>query len=305
VKDLKNKYDNVVGDILLAAGVVAYMGCFTTKYREQAIQIWAKKMKKAGVSCASDFSLASTLGNNVKIRGWTIAKLPNDAFSICNAIIMEQSNRYPLMIDPQGQANRWVKNMEGDALCVVKQSQATFVRTIEVSIQFGKPVLLENVPEEIDPILEPLLLKQTIKVGGVPNIQFGENMVEYDESFKLYITTTLPNPHFPPETCVKVALLNFMATEEGFQDQMLGITVKNEAPDLERQREELVLEDAQNKAQLQELEDTILKLLSAASGNILEDEVLVDTLSSSKATSVKIEQKVMEAANTQELIYKA
>ena len=33
--------------------------------------------------------------------------------------------------------------------------------------QFGTPVLLENVGEELDPLLEPLLLKQTFKQGGV------------------------------------------------------------------------------------------------------------------------------------------
>ena len=66
--------------------------------------------------------------------------------------------RWPLMIDPQGQANKWIRNMEAEAgLKVVKQSQATFVRTIENAIQFGSPILLENLPEVIDPILEPIL----------------------------------------------------------------------------------------------------------------------------------------------------
>ena len=34
-------------------------------------------------------------------------KLPNDSFSIDNAIMLERSNRWPLMIDPQNQANKW------------------------------------------------------------------------------------------------------------------------------------------------------------------------------------------------------
>ena len=48
-------------------------------------------------------------------------------------------------IDPQGQANRWVKNTYSKALQaplrVVKQTQATFVRTIEAALQYGNPVL--------------------------------------------------------------------------------------------------------------------------------------------------------------------
>ena len=68
------------------------------------------------------------------------------------------------MIDPQGQANKWVKNSEKENnLQVVKLTQSDYVRTLENCIQFGNPVLIENVGEELDPSLEPLLLKQTFK----------------------------------------------------------------------------------------------------------------------------------------------
>ena len=49
------------------------------------------------------------------------------------------------MIDPQGQINKWVKNMEADnKLYVIKLSDANYVRTLESAIQYGHPVLLEN-----------------------------------------------------------------------------------------------------------------------------------------------------------------
>ena len=72
----------------------------------------------------------------------------------------------PLMIDPQGQANKWVKNMEKEfKLSVIKLTDADYMRTLENCITFGNPCLLENVQEELDPSLEPLLLKQTYKQG--------------------------------------------------------------------------------------------------------------------------------------------
>ena len=68
------------------------------------------------------------------------------------------------MIDPQGQANKWTKNMEkGSSLSVIKLTDSDYMRTLENAITFGNPVLLENVGEELDPSLEPLLLKQTFK----------------------------------------------------------------------------------------------------------------------------------------------
>lgn len=48
-------------------------------------------------------------------------------------------------------------------LHVIKLSDNDFVRTLENCIQFGYPVLLENVGEELDPVLDSLLLKQTFK----------------------------------------------------------------------------------------------------------------------------------------------
>ncbi|ETN08753.1 hypothetical protein PPTG_11582 [Phytophthora nicotianae INRA-310] len=296
-------YDNVVGDIMLASGVIAYLGAFTSVYRERAVDQWCSELTKQNITCSKTFTLTETLGEAVQIRAWTIAKLPNDSFSIDNAIMLQRSNRWPLMIDPQGQANRWVKNMEeSNNLKVVKQSQAGFVRMLENSIMIGAAVLIENIPEEIDPMLEPILLKQVVKTGGVATIRLGDNTVEYDANFRLYMTTKLRNPHYPPETCVKVNLLNFMATEEGLQDQMLGIVVAKEEPVLEQQREKLVLEDAANKKTLKEIEDQILYLLQTAKGNILDDERLIETLGASKITANKIEEKVREAAVTQQMI---
>lgn len=74
-------------------------------------------------------------------------------------------------------------------------------------------------------------------------------------------------------TASQVNLLNFMATQEGLEDQMLGITVAREEAELESRREQLVLEDAENKRVQKEIEDTILDLLKNSEGNILDDEV--------------------------------
>ena len=65
-------------------------------------------------------------------------------------------------------------------------------------------MLLENIGEELDPVLESLLLKQTFKQGGSLCIKLGDSTIEYSQDFKFYITTKLRNPHYLPETSVKV-----------------------------------------------------------------------------------------------------
>ena len=44
--------------------------------------------QKRGIPCSDEFSLSGTLGDQVKIRAWNIAGLPNDSFSIDNGIVI-------------------------------------------------------------------------------------------------------------------------------------------------------------------------------------------------------------------------
>ncbi|TRY59213.1 hypothetical protein DNTS_014611 [Danionella cerebrum] len=290
--NLGELYNNLTGDILISAAIVAYLGAFTSSFRQRATEEWIDMCKTRGIPCSKNMSLMNSLGEPVKIRSWTIAGLPSDSFSIDNAIIISNARRWPLMIDPQGQANKWLKNMEkSNSLHVIKLSDGDFVRTLENCIQFGTPVLLENVAEELDPILEPLLLKQTFKQGGSICIRLGDSTIEYAPDFRFYITTKLRNPHYLPEVSVKVTLLNFMITPEGMQDQLLGIVVARERPDLEEEKQALIVQGAENKRQLKEIEDKILEVLSASEGNILEDETAVRILSSSKVLANEISEK--------------
>ncbi len=47
-----------------------------------------------------------------------------------------------------------------NTLAVMKLSDRDFLRSLENAIRFGKPCLLENVGEELDPALDPVLLRQ-------------------------------------------------------------------------------------------------------------------------------------------------
>ncbi|XP_053412126.1 dynein axonemal heavy chain 3 [Nycticebus coucang] len=299
-RQLGIRYTNLTGDVLLSSGTVAYLGAFTVDYRAQCQSQWLAQCKNRVIPGSNDFSLSNTLGDPVKIRAWQIAGLPIDSFSIDNGIIVSNSRRWALMIDPQGQANKWIKNMEkANKLSVIKFSDSNYVRTLENALQFGTPVLLENVGEELDAFIEPILLKATFKQQGVEYMRLGENIIEYSRDFKLYITTRLRNPHYLPEVAVKVCLLNFMITPLGLQDQLLGIVAAKEKPELEEVKNKLIVESAKNKQQLKEIEDKILEVLSTSEGNILENETAIKILSSSKLLSEEISEKQKIASMTE------
>lgn len=77
-----------------------------------------------------------------------------------------------------------------------------------------------------------------------------------------------------------------MITAQGLQDQLLGTVVAKERPDLEEKKNELIIEGANNKRQLKEIEDKILEVLSSSKRNILEDETAIHILTSSKVSIV-------------------
>lgn len=113
----------------------------------------------------------------------------------------------------QGQANTWVKNMESKAgLRLIKLTDPTYLRTLENSIRIGNPVLIEDIGETLDPALEPVLQKAVFQQGGRTLIRLGDTDVDYDPNFKMYITTKIANPHYLPEICIKVTIINFTVT---------------------------------------------------------------------------------------------
>lgn len=104
--------------------------------------------------------------------------------------------------------------MSGNNLKTVKLTDKEYLKQLEVKIQFGHPFLIENIGEELDPALEPLLTKQITK--GM--LKLGDSTIEYNKDFKLYVTTRRSNPHYLPEVSTKVNLLNFTITPEGLAD---------------------------------------------------------------------------------------
>jgi dynein heavy chain len=302
VEDLKKAEVNVIGDVLVAAGTISYLGPFTQRYRSETEKEWHEQLTKLKLPHTPGCTMMSTLIEPVVVRGWNLQGLPSDDFSVANGIIMTNSSRWPLMMDPQGQANRWIRNMEESSGMVALKASASptsIQRSLENCIQFGRPLMIENVGETMDPMLEPVLSNATFKTStGELVIKLGDQTIPFHEDFRFYMTTILPNPHYAPEVAVKVALLLFAITPGGLEEQLLNATVEEERADLAELKARLVVENADNMRKIKELEDKILYLLANSKGDILDDVVLIDTLAVSKTTSNEIAAAVEAAEKT-------
>lgn len=292
------------GDCLFAAAFLSYTGPFNSSYRNMLVnEVWLKQIQALDIPFSPTFKFEEFLGNPSIIRDWNIQGLPSDSFSSENGIMVTRGRRWPLMIDPQGQANRWVKNMEAKRnLKVIDLKQTDYLRTLENAIQFGTPVLLHGILETIEPSLDPILNKSIIKKGGILTIKLGDKEIEYNPEFRFYLTTKLANPHYAPEVFAKATIVNFAVKESGLEDQLLGNVVKKEKPELEEQKNSLVVSVAAAKKKLVELEDEILFLLANAQGSLLDDEKLVNTLQSSKSTAEEVTQQLIVSEQTEKRI---
>jgi len=183
VASLADQFSYLIGNCLVAAGMVSYAGAFSAQYRNQLEEEWVKKIDELGIRVSQGMTMKGLLEDPVMTKTWNAAQLPSDNLSIENAIIIFRSRRWPLMIDPQNQANKFIRNLSKDphiapqGIEVLKISNPQLLRNLELCITNGKWVLIENVGEDLDPALEPILLKQIDKSG---TLRLGDKQIPYN-----------------------------------------------------------------------------------------------------------------------------
>jgi len=301
-KGIQCREDSItlIGDVFLSAAIISYLGPFPAIYREETVDNWKMKLQEMAIMFTKDFSLEYTISDHLTVALFvTEQRLPNDVFSIDNALILENCEHWPLMIDPQKQANIWIKEKERDnKLFILKNSQNLneIYFNLENCLQFGIPVLLENVTEDIDNIFQSVLqMRRFQKKKDYTKVKLQEKIIEASPDFRFYMTSNLQNPHYSPEICVNATLLNFTVTMKGLEDQMLNIIVKKEEPEKELQRLENLKEYFENKNKLRITENQILKLITESQNEILQDEKLIEALKRSKLETIQIEERLKKS----------
>ena len=294
----------LLGDVLLASAFISYIGPFTKKYRDELVnKHWVPFLETAAggqrIPMAAKPDPMTMLADEATIAVWSSQGLPDDKVSIENGSIVTATQRWPLLIDPQLQGITWVREKEkANGLIVVRLDQKDMLRKLEMAIERGTPVLVENMGERIDAVLSPVIARQLIKKGFRQYLKLGDKEVEFNPKFKLYLHTKLSNPHYPPEVQAEAALINFTVTEAGLEEQLLALTVSKERPDLAKQKSELIKQQNAFKIKIKELEDGILKRLAEAEGDITEDRELIEGLEKTKRIATDIAEKSAIAQQT-------
>jgi len=314
VETLQAQAATTVGDVLISSGFVSYIGSFGSEFRENLWQYtWLPDIVSREIPISDGIDPLKILTNDSTIAEWNNQGLPSDRISIENGALMSRSERWPLLIDPQLQGITFLRKMEeehcqknGGEFHVLQQGEKGWMRKIVSAIQSGHTVLIENLGEEIDAVLDPVLTRAIYRKGrGNYFLQIGGEDVEYDPAFRLYLQTKLANPHYRPELFAQCTLINFIVTEKGLEEQLLAKLVSVEQPQLEREREELVQAFNSYKIQLIYLEDQLLERLVNAPEDILSDVPLIEGLEATKEKATEINYAVERGKETEQGINEA
>ena len=168
---------------------------FTAKYRKQLILRWQESIKRADIVCNSIFEFQEMFGDNFKIREWHANDLPPDHYSTDNALIMQKSKRFVFFIDPDSLAQNWIRKQYKSAnIRFTKMTDGNFKRTLEIGIDLGQQILVENMSDNWSVELESLVKKEISKFGNTKMIKFCRRQLKYDANFNLFLATNNSQP---------------------------------------------------------------------------------------------------------------
>ena len=106
------------------------------------------------------------LVDETEVGEWSLEGLPTDDLSVQNGILVTRATRYPVLIDPQGQGRAWLESREaGHGLRVTQLGDRQFRAHLEECLSYGRPLLVENVEEELDPVLDAVLERRYVRRG--------------------------------------------------------------------------------------------------------------------------------------------
>ena len=302
-KFLKQQLQKLVGDTLLACSFLTYSGPFNQDYREDLINKWKDLLEEFDIPHTHNLQIIQMLIKDEELSEWSLQGLPSDHLSLQNAAIVTKARSYPLLVDPQGQGKNWLITKESfNKLQITNLNHKYFKTHLEDALSLGKPLLIEDVGEELDPVLDNLLEKNFIRQGKNIKVMLGDQEKDIADGFHLMITTKLPNPTYSPEVSARCAIIDFTVTMKGLEDQLLGRVIMLEKAELETERVKLVEDVIQNKATIKILEDNLLEKLNSVQGSLVDDNELIDVLQETKKTAADVRKNLDVAAKTEKKI---
>jgi dynein heavy chain len=286
------------GECLLCASFLGYFGPFDQEFRRAMSEQFKKDIVDKQIKMRDGFKVELLLTSDVQVTQWNYEGLPSDELSIQNGILTTQPTRYPLCIDPQLQAVKWIKKRDKNisSKYTTNFNDPDMAKKLEIAFREGDSILIENVGEEIDPIIDNILLKKYVTIGGVPKVVIGDKEVDVpmgggSKDFIVYMTSKLPNPTYTPEIMGKTSVINYTVNMSGLTDQLLSVVVRHVDEKQDDLRNDLIKETSRDLSELARLQAKILSELvkEGSKTSATDDSGPIHTLQGNKEKKSIIE----------------
>uniref|UniRef100_H2ZEZ5 Uncharacterized protein n=1 Tax=Ciona savignyi TaxID=51511 RepID=H2ZEZ5_CIOSA len=297
VKSLTSELTSLPACAQLASAFITYLPSAPEDVRREMVQSWMELIK------LPSFDLRRFLSTESEQLQWKSEGLPSDDLSMENALIILQvippfffSGIRPFLVDPSSRATEWLKQHLKESRLEVVNQQVSRVWNLQCGANLCKDITIYTTFKEI------LLFDSSLFNFGADSffdimyvVQLGEKTVDYNEEFRLFMTTRNPHPDIPPDAASIISEVDFTTTRAGLKGQLLAITIQHEKPELEERKTGLLQKEESLKIELAKLEDSLLQQLAKAEGNILENKELLQSLNQTKASSLDITQSLSES----------
>ncbi|CAM9277136.1 unnamed protein product, partial [Phaeothamnion confervicola] len=289
----------LLGDCLLTAAFLTYAGVFDFRTRRALAAECAGILAALGVPARPGLSCADFLSKPADRLRWAELGLPQDDLCVENAVILDRFHRFPLVVDPSGQAARFLLAKYADRrIATTSFADAAFLKKLASAVRFGTPLLIEDVESSVDPALTPVLNRELRRAGGRTLIRLAGEDIDFSPQTLVILATRDPEARFAPDLCSRVTLVNFTVTPASLRSQALGLALRAERPDVELRRAALLRQQGEQSVRLRQLESQLLDTIGAAQGAVLDDDSVVRALEGLKAEAAGL---AGEAAKTAEV----
>lgn len=281
----KSQAEKIIGTSLIISAFVVYSGEYDHKDREVLLKSWRKMLIDVNIPFDDAISVISLFPQQLDTEK---IKQKNNEEVVAENMVIIGNNKVPLIIDPAGDS------VEFKGLISTSFLSESFVRDLENAVRFGGSLLIKDF-ERYDPILDPILRSEVSRNGGRQLIRIGDQILDYNLNFKLYLHTRDPNIKLTPFVESRVSPINFTITSRDLESQVLNLALKITEPETETKRKELIVAQSKNKMELLALEHQLLDSLAAVKGNILDDDTVIEHLDSLKSQTNSIDVQMKES----------
>ncbi|KAK1747403.1 dynein heavy chain [Skeletonema marinoi] len=266
---------NLVGDGLQMAAFLTYAGFFPFSVRRTLLQQWRSALDDLGIEFREDLSMIESLSKASDRLEWQSQGLPSDSLSLENGVIISRCARFPLIIDPSGHAIDFMMKKYKDQ----KIQKTSF--------------------------LDKSFMKEIQRTGGRSLVRIGTEDVDFSPKFNIILTTKNPAVKLTPDICSRVTLVNFTVTPAGLQSQSLTRILKNESPEVESQRNDILRLQGEQNVKLRGLEEQMLREISAVEGSILDDDRVVEGMERLMKEGAEVEEQMAKSAEVMTEVQRA